>query len=77
MLPCMRRVTRASAALAAHFETHRAQKLCAEATGISQSRLSRLASADVFPRADESVLIERATGVLATWWAEEATDAVA
>jgi transcriptional regulator with XRE-family HTH domain len=63
--------TRASEALAERFKTrHGEQRDCSQRTGISQSRLSRIARAKAMPRADESAVIERTEGIPAAWWAQ-------
>jgi hypothetical protein len=66
------RATRASAALSERFSSkYGAQKECSEKTGIKQARLSKIASAKAFPRADEGALIEQHEGIPAGWWAEQ------
>jgi transcriptional regulator with XRE-family HTH domain len=66
--------TRASAALTAKFATrHGYQKDCAARTGIAQSRLSRIASGQIMPRADEAARLEAEEGIPASWWGESGT----
>jgi hypothetical protein len=69
------RRTRGSFALAEKFWPKRsgAQKACSERTKIAQHRLSKIASAEAFPRADEgSLLVEE--GIPIHWWTEEPTE---
>lgn len=64
--------TRASVALGKRFGPKRSggQKRCSERTGIGQSRLSRIASGELMPRADEAALLERDEAIPVAWWGE-------
>lgn len=65
------RETRASRVLAEKLSVrHGAQKECSLRTRIPQSRLSRIASGKLFPRADEGArLVEE--GIPIHWWNEQ------
>jgi hypothetical protein len=69
------RQTRGSFALAEKFWPKRsgAQKDCSERTKIAQHRLSKIASSEAFPRADEGArLVEE--GIPIHWWNEPPTE---
>lgn len=68
------RVTKASLALRKRFETRGRQRDCAAETGIGQSRLSRIADGELFPRADEGAALQRSDGILIDWWETKLED---
>jgi len=68
------RLTKASTELAKRFGERGRQRDCSKATGISQSRLSRFARGELFPRADEGAALQSSDGILIDWWSEEPDD---
>lgn len=71
------RVTRASIELSKRFEVRGRQRECSAETGIGQSRLSRFATGELFPRADEGAKLQRSEGIHVDWWEDKLEEPVA
>ena len=68
------RVTKASVELSKRFELRGRQRDCSQESGIGQSKLSRLATGELFPRADEAVSLQTSDGIPVEWWSENASE---